>query len=76
MEQSYHPMSELFTQLGLPASSDDIEKFIKSHRLKADEPFVEAKIWNDSQKNFLSQALEQDSDWAEVVDQLNVRLRD
>ncbi len=76
MDQSFHPMSELFTQLGLPANGEEIEKFIKTNRLKTNQSFVDADIWNTAQKAFLEQALEQDSDWAEIVDQLSVRLSD
>ncbi|NMU76583.1 DUF2789 family protein, partial [Vibrio parahaemolyticus] len=33
-------------------------------------------FWTMSQANFLKQAIEEDADWAELVDQLDVMLRD
>ena len=36
----------------------------------SDEPLQKHAFWNPSQARFLEEALEQDSDWAEVVDEL------
>ncbi|TBT33456.1 DUF2789 family protein, partial [Vibrio parahaemolyticus] len=36
----------------------------------------EASFWTHSQAAFLKQAIEEDADWAELVDQLDVMLRD
>jgi len=35
----------------------------------------EADIWNTSQASFLKQAVEEDADWAEIVNQLDTMLR-
>ncbi|MCG3722778.1 DUF2789 domain-containing protein [Vibrio cincinnatiensis] len=76
MELHYHRMSELFEQLGLGSSSNEIEYFIETHRHQRDStPLYKANFWNDAQANFLRQAIEEDADWSELVDQLDVMLR-
>ncbi len=77
MEIDQHEMSDLFEQLGLGSSPQQIEDFIKTHRNKRDTTSIyEASYWTKAQADFLKQALEQDADWAELVDQLDVMLRD
>ena len=71
----YHNLSELFVQLGLPAGSGDIEQFIASRKLDPTTPLHEAPFWNESQSAFIREAIEQDADWAEVIDDLSMRLR-
>ncbi len=76
MEQGQHSLSELFRQLGLPADKRAIEGFITSH--KPLEPGVKisaAPFWSQSQRDFLKTALQEDGDWAPMVDQLNAELR-
>ena len=75
MDTSAHTIGALFEQLGLPASSDDIDAFLNSHHLLADVALAEASFWNASQAEFLRCAIEDDADWAEVVDQLDALLR-
>lgn len=75
MESINHPFSELFEQLGLDASHDGIEQFIASHTLPAELELANAPFWSAAQANFLKEGWQSDSDWAEVIDQLNVRLR-
>ena len=75
MEQSQHSFSELFRQLGLPADSAYIERFIAEHKpLAPEEKVSNAPFWNDAQRDFLRKALQDDADWAPMVDQLNVEL--
>jgi len=38
-------------------------------------PLAEAPFWSSGQAAFISEALSADSDWAEMVDQLNTCLR-
>ncbi|PWI34339.1 DUF2789 domain-containing protein [Vibrio albus] len=77
MEMCQHRMAELFEQLGLGNSPEEIKDFVKNHRNKRDSaPIHEASFWTASQSDFLKQAIEQDADWAELVDQLDVMLRD
>ncbi len=76
MDTSNHSMSDLFQQLGLPDSSDAIESFVKKHALSSEEKLIEASFWSEPQAAFLQEAIADDSDWAEVVDQLDARLRE
>lgn len=75
MEHITHPFSELFEQLGLDASHQGIEHFLHNHHLPAGVELVDAPFWNRSQASFLKEGLQSDSDWAEVIDQLNASLR-
>lgn len=76
MDTSAHDMHTLFDQLGLPSSSDEIERFIAAHReLRKTDCLSEASFWSPAQAAFLREAINEDSDWAEVVDQLDARLR-
>ncbi|MBR9828083.1 MAG: DUF2789 domain-containing protein [Oceanospirillales bacterium] len=72
MDTSVHTLSALFEQLGLASSHEAIEQFINTHKLFSDDVLLhEASFWNDSQAAFLRDAITNDSDWAEVVDELN-----
>lgn len=71
-----HTMSDLFAQLGLPDADIEIDKFIHLHRPLADDLSLEkASFWNTGQSQFITESLGEDSDWSELVDQLNTRLR-
>lgn len=72
MDTSTHSLSALFEQLGLDSDQDAIEQFIRTHQLFSTEVALhEASFWNESQAAFLRDAISSDSDWAEVVDELN-----
>jgi len=76
MERSFHSFSELFKQLGLGSSDDEIESFLSEHAPLATGVILsEAPFWSPAQAAFLREARESDSDWSEVVDALNVALR-
>lgn len=76
MDQTNHDLAELFKQLGLPDDHDSIEQFIATHRpLPEGTRLADASFWNEGQRRFLTEELEEDADWAEVVDTLNNRLR-
>ncbi|WP_341676742.1 DUF2789 domain-containing protein [Niveibacterium sp. SC-1] len=76
METPLHSMANLFAQLGLPQDPAAIDAFIASHApLPDDIALAEAKFWTPAQAALLREALRADADWAEVVDQLSVRLR-
>lgn len=71
-----HTMSDLFAQLGLPDAMNEIDNFIHSHRPVPDSLTLEkASFWNNGQAQFIHEALQDDSDWSELVDQLDSRLR-
>lgn len=77
MDTSPHNLQTLFQQLGLPDRPADIERFVADHRLMlAGAPLAAAPFWNAEQAVFLREAIEQDSDWCEAVDELDRMLRD
>ncbi|MBH8578670.1 DUF2789 domain-containing protein [Bisbaumannia pacifica] len=76
MEQPVHHFSELFEQLGLASDAEAIEAFIQRHApLPESVALHEASFWSPSQAKLLRNALEDDADWAEVVDHLDASLR-
>jgi len=77
METSVHDMNALFAQLGLEETNENIETFINTHKpIPKDVRIFEADFWTNSQADFLKESIEEDSDWAVVVDHLNIMLRD
>ena len=71
-----HPFSELFEQLGLPASNEDIRQFLAMHNpLDLEILLPDAPFWTPTQAAFLREELLKDADWAVVIDQLNAALR-
>jgi hypothetical protein len=77
MEHSFHSFSELFKQLGLDNSAEEIERFLHEHApLPAATKLPDASFWTPAQAAFLREARDSDSDWSEIVDALNVALRD
>ena len=75
MDTSAHTLEALFQQLGLSNTSESIEAFLGNNHLPREIPLERAAFWSVSQAQFLHEAIEQDSDWAEVVDQLDAQLR-
>jgi hypothetical protein len=77
MQAPTHSLSALFKQLGLPEDSAAIERFIKQHSpLPQGCQLADASFWDKAQADFLREEILEDADWAEVVDQLNLLLRD
>jgi len=77
MDKTYHHLSDLFAQLGLPSESDDMRCFLAGNSpLDATIRLEEAAFWTHSQATFLHEKLLLDADWAVVVDQLNLALRE
>ena len=75
MDTSSHTMQTLFEQLGLSSDEVAIENFIFNNHLKDNMPLDHAACWSASQAQFIREALDQDSDWCEIVDQLDALLR-
>ena len=75
MDTSLHTLSTLFEQLGLPSDDAAIDQFVIEHSLASDVSLADADFWTPGQAMFLSEALADDSDWAEIVDYLDARLR-
>ncbi len=76
MEATFHSLENLFLQLGLDNDPAAIDAFIRENKLKQDEALVDAPFWTTSQAAFIEECLSDDSDWAEVADQLNVLLHE
>lgn len=75
MESSIHTLNNLFAQLGLPSDDIEIDRFIQTHRpLATNLSLSEAPFWSPAQATFLCEEIMKDADWAQVIDQLNVRL--
>ena len=75
MEPTVHPFSELFAQLGLPSDHASIQDFIATHSPMPDGVRLEdASFWSASQAQLLREERQDDADWANVVDRLNVAL--
>lgn len=76
MDQNFHAIPELFLQLGLSNTAQDISDFIQSHGpLSSDVLLVDAPFWSPAQSAFLREAIAEDADWAEAVDHLDALLR-
>ena len=76
MDTSKHTLTALFEQLGMPSDQASIESFISQHSpLPPEIALQDAPFWSDSQSNFLEEGLEDDSDWAEIIDELDAQMR-
>lgn len=76
MDTTPHTLSTLFKQLGLPSSEQQIRDFVDQHSpLDPSITLAEAQFWNPGQRSFLLEALAEDSDWTELIDQLDAALR-
>ncbi|WP_166269647.1 DUF2789 domain-containing protein [Marinobacter caseinilyticus] len=76
MDTSNHTLTTLFEQLGLPAGDDDIRQFITAHSpLEPYVKLIDAPFWSESQSRFLREGIADDSDWAEIIDELDAQLR-
>ena len=77
MDASIHTMQMLFCQLGLAGDEEQINAFIEKYRpLSSNIALSEADFWNEAQSVFLAEAVEEDSDWCELVDELDCLLRE
>lgn len=76
MDRSLHHFSDLFAQLGLPSDEQGIRHFLDVHRpLQEAVRLPDAPFWSAAQAQFLRESLLDDSDWAEMADQLSAALR-
>lgn len=77
MDDAFHSLQALFSQLGLPCDKPaDIERFVGAHRpLPAATALHEAPFWTAAQAEFLREGIAEDADWAEVIDHLDALLR-
>ncbi|APW39942.1 hypothetical protein RD110_24315 [Rhodoferax koreense] len=76
MDLTNHVMTDLFDQLGLPSSEAEMTQFIADHRpLPESVKLADAPFWSKGQAQFLREEINEDSEWAPLVDQLNTSLR-
>ena len=76
MEPNTPTLADLFAQLGLDADEAAQRAFIAAHApLPATLPLPDAPFWTPAQATFLREALLEDAEWAEVVDELDALLR-
>ena len=76
MDKFFHGFTDLFAQLGLPNDASSIRQFIQTHApLNSSIRLEDAQFWSTAQASLLKEELLGDSDWAEVVDRLNLALR-
>jgi hypothetical protein len=76
MEPSTHSLQNLFEQLGLPGGATEIDAFVAAHRPLAEGiELADAPFWSAAQAQFLREEVDDDADWAELIDQLNLMLR-
>lgn len=76
MNAPTYSFSELFEQLGLPATDEEIRQFLAQHHpLPTEVLLPNAPFWTPTQSAFLREELLKDADWAIAIDQLNTSLR-
>lgn len=76
MDTAFHPLGDLFEQLGLPSDCKSIIRFISTHApLDSELILADASFWTASQKEFMREEILKDADWAESIDLLNTQLR-
>ncbi|EEB77447.1 hypothetical protein GPB2148_484 [marine gamma proteobacterium HTCC2148] len=61
--------------MGLASSDAAIEYFVQNNHLPKDIPLDHAACWDAGQAQFIRESLDLDSDWSEIVDQLDAMLR-
>jgi hypothetical protein len=76
MDTTSVSMNQLFAQLGLPDDDDSISAFIKANRpLPMTTRLPEAPFWTTAQSQLIREKLQDDGEWALLVDTLNAQLR-
>lgn len=76
MDSHLHRMSDLFAQLGLPTTPEAIQAFIETNRAQvAHVALPDAPFWTASQAAFLRDQVQNDADWAGVIDRLDAAFR-
>lgn len=76
MEMPVHRFSDLFAQLGLPDDDAAIDDFLQRHSpLPAAVALADAPFWTPAQARLLRDEVQEDADWAVLVDLLDVALR-
>mgnify|MGYP000625113383 CR=1 FL=1 len=71
----HYDMCSLFAQMGLPSEPEQVNQFLREHRLFENQVIAQADFWSPAQAAFIMEATAQDSDWTELVDHLDAALR-
>ena len=75
MMQTIAPnLTHLFDQLGLDSGEEAIAEFIRRHHLGHDTSLSHAHFWSPAQRQFIDESWHEDSDWCELIDQLDALL--
>lgn len=72
MDTASFSLGSLFVQLGLPASEQQIQRFIRQHPLADDTHLIAAPFWTPAQAHFLAEGWQ--TGWAESIDELDASL--
>ncbi len=76
MDTSAHNLKGLFSQLGLSDQQSAIDTFIEQNSpLDSNTNLADAPFLTSTQQSFIRQQWELDSDWCEVIDELDALLR-
>lgn len=76
MDLTNPSFKQLFDQLGLDSNNQAIDRFIEEHKgLDNSLKLQQAPFWTPTQAKFIDDSLNEDAAWAELIDQLNSRLR-
>lgn len=75
MDTTTVDLTHLFEQLGLGSQPQAIAQFMASHKLAPQQHLTEAPFWTPAQKSFLTEALEADAQWTELIEQFDSQLR-
>ena len=76
MNHHAHTINDLFQQLGLPSEDGEIHQFVKSHPLENQHQRLdEASFWSPCQAGFIKECWQDDSEWCQIIDDLDARLR-
>lgn len=69
-------LNDLFKQLGLPDSDDEIQAFINAYQPRAETiKLHEAPNWTAAQSALLEEIINEDGNWSYLADHLDVLLR-
>jgi hypothetical protein len=74
MDGDNYTLEGLFEQLGLDASDQGVDTFVRENQLDRGVRLEAAPCWNASQLAFLKEAREQDAQWSTPVDELDALL--
>jgi len=76
MEKVNPTLNDLFKQLGLPNSDEEIHHFLERYKpIPETMKLYQAHCWNQAQSEFLEQLIEEDGDWSYMADELDALLR-